>query len=67
MPAQPHINSLPQYVPITNRHTSSMRAGAEVALGYAFTGNTELRLHYTYSPLSHFDAHLFGVGLGCRF
>lgn len=67
MPAQPGFQSLPQYLPILSRRDTSLRLGAEVSLGYALAGNTELHLNYTYAPLAHFDAHLIGVGLGCRF
>jgi len=61
------VGALPQRVPILQRSENHLRLGAELALNYEIGKNGFLLLHYTYSPLETYDAHLLGAGVGLRF
>jgi len=67
MSAQPNVLSLPYRTVYLHRTTTEVHAAAEVSFDYSISDRTTFVLHYTYSPLSNFDAHLFGVGLGVKF
>lgn len=61
------IDFLPQRVPFHHRNDESVRFAGELSLGYAVNDRITAVLHYTYSPLRNFDAHLFGTGIGIKF
>ncbi len=67
LPALPNANTVPVGTVFYRRSTTELHAGIELDLGYRLTPRTRLHFNYTYSPLSNFDAHLFGTGLEVKF
>jgi len=66
-PPLPDIDFVPPGYVFLRRSTTEVQPGAEVALSYHLGSRTTVLLHYTYTPLSTFDAHLFGAGLQAKF
>ena len=53
--------------PLVQRTEHEFQPGAEIALEYAFTERTAAKLHYFYSPMKNYSAHLIGAGLVVKF
>lgn len=59
---------LPGPLPVIYRDSRTpVHLGAEVKLAYRLTPHVGASLHYNYSALEAYDAHLFGAGLDFRF
>lgn len=66
-PPLPYVTLVPAGTVITRRSTTDVQPGAEISVVYQFTDRLGADLHYTYSPLSTYDAHLIGAGLVFKF
>lgn len=63
----PYVSSVPVGTVFHRRSTTELHAAGEIALGCRLSESARAYLHYTYAPLSNFDAHLFGTGLELKF
>ena len=66
-PPLPYVTLVPAGTVITRRTDTEVQPGAEISIDYQFSERIGGGLHYTYSPLSTYDAHLIGAGLIFKF
>jgi hypothetical protein len=57
----------PNKAPLVDRGERGFKAGAEAALSVKITESTSANVHYYYTPMSDYTAHLFGAGLNFSF
>jgi len=63
----PNTLTVPNPPPIVDRTDRGLRPAAEFGLSLRLSPRAAARFHYTYGALAHYDAHLFGAGLGWTF
>ena len=66
-PPLPYVTLVPAGTVITRRSNTDVQPGAEISVGYRISDRVVTEIHYTYSPLSTYDAHLIGAGLVFKF
>jgi hypothetical protein len=67
-PPQPYESALPGYNGrIYARKDSNVGGGAELSASYKLNDHVSASVHYSYSVLDSFEAHLFGAGFVFRF
>lgn len=66
-PPLPYVSLVPAGTVITRRSDTEVQPGAEISIDYRLSARVRAGLHYTYSPLSTYDAHLVGAGLVFKF
>lgn len=63
----PNLQTFAVATPLVQRNENEFQPGLEVSAGYALSELTALNLHYFYSPMKNYSAHLFGAGLTLKF